>query len=62
MSASSYLPQFVAAKTKNDLIKALADVQLKYMGKVSIVTIYYDSGTREHVCWYFPLRNLGGMS
>lgn len=58
MSASLHIPLAVIAKTPQELSKAILKVQAELGGKVSIVSIYWD-GT-NHVCWYLPLRNLGG--
>jgi hypothetical protein len=62
MSASLYIPISVSAKTRKELTIEIMKVQAKENGKVSIVAIYYDSEAKEHVCWYYPIRNLGAMS
>lgn len=60
MSASLYVPISVAAPTREALTKLMLAVQSREGGKVSVITIYFDSVKNEHVCWYYPLRNLGG--
>jgi hypothetical protein len=60
MSASLYVPISVAAKTREELTKTLLRIQAQAGGKVSVISIYYDPDKKEHICWYYPLRNLGG--
>ena len=58
MAASEYIPLSLADQTREGLTKKLLVLQAEQGGKVSIISIYYDG--RNHVCWYYPLRNLGG--
>jgi hypothetical protein len=60
MSVSQYVPLSVAAKTREELSKKMLEVQGKQGGKVAIITIAQDLSTKEWVCWYYPLRSLGG--
>lgn len=54
MASAKAIPRFIAAESKEDLMRAIAELQLKLYGKVAIIAIYYDSGLKEHVCWYLP--------
>ena len=58
MSPSLLVPIAVTAKTTKELSMKMLEVQSAEGGKVSIVSIYWDGA--NHICWYLPLRNLGG--
>lgn len=57
---SLQVPVAISAKTKEELTRKMLDVQAKAGGKVSVVSIYFDTAKKEHVLWYLPLRRLGG--
>lgn len=60
MSASLHVPISITAKTREELTIALLRVQGQEGGKVTVVTIYYDTDKKEHVLWYYPLKYFGG--
>jgi hypothetical protein len=60
MSASLHVPKAIKAKTTDALIEAILRVQDQESGKVSIINIMQDLVTKEWVCWYYPIRSLGG--
>ena len=60
MSASLHVPLTLKAKTTEELTSKILVVQAELGGKVSILSITQDLESKEWVCWYYPLRNLGG--
>lgn len=60
MSASSIVPIPVSGKSKEELARKIAKLQGVLGGKVKIISIYFDTATKEHVCWYLPLTYAGG--
>lgn len=60
MSVSLYVPISVSAATRDELTKKMLKVQAIQGGKVSVISISQDYKTLEWVCWYYPIKNLGG--
>jgi hypothetical protein len=60
MMPSQYVPVSVSAETREQLTKKMLVIQAREGGKVSIINICQDLKTKEWVCWYLPLVNLGG--
>jgi len=50
------IPYSVAATTREGLSRLILGLQTAQGGaKIQIISIYWDG--RNHVCWYFPLRD-----
>jgi hypothetical protein len=60
MSASLHVPKAIKAKTTELLSEKILSLQQGENGKVGIISISQDLETKEWVCWYYPVRSLGG--
>lgn len=58
MSNSLIVPNHIAAKTRDELRRKLLEVNMLEGGKVNVISIYFDTAAKEHVCWYMPLKLL----
>lgn len=62
MAASSHLPKSIKAETTDGLEDALQELQTQLMAKVAVISIYYDTKEKQHVCWYYAPMGLAGFS
>lgn len=57
MSASLCVPISISDKTRDGLSRKLLSIQAAQGAALKVVSIYYDSVTKEHVLWYYPNAN-----